>query len=185
MENNCLYCNLKGHEIEECEAYIKHKEVLANSVHREVQDWNEKHCSCPKCGNSNVKPTTNTTQYIAGEDYEDNINTAVCIMCGWNGYTYELASRVYGEFLERLRVELYTFVMEVNDDNTRADIARSVSTLIAAFIDEDKIRLRNQKFEVFDNIAPEAVDNSSITIFVRIDGEEMVLEEFMKKYLQQ
>lgn len=184
MENKCLYCNLLGHDIEECKTFLKHRERIASAAHDEVQRWNENHSTCPNCGNSNVQPTTHTTEYIIGEDYEDRINTAKCILCDWNGYTHELKSKTYGEFVEKLREILYRFIGEQNDNTTRTSMARAVSILISSFISEGKMWLENKKFEIIDNTTPDTIDGNTITMFIKVDGKEMMFEEFMKKYLQ-
>lgn len=55
-----------------------------------VEQWENLHEVCPKCNNPNIMQSLVGIVWHVGEPYEDNVNTAFCGKCEWNGKVNEL-----------------------------------------------------------------------------------------------
>ena len=53
------------------------------------EQWEKLHEACPECGNTSLIHTLIGVPEINGH-YEDNINSASCPVCGWNGPVKDL-----------------------------------------------------------------------------------------------
>ena len=54
------------------------------------EQWELAHKACPKCGSTSTKQTLVGVVEVIGEDYEDSINSAECVQCGWAGMVRDL-----------------------------------------------------------------------------------------------
>ena len=52
--------------------------------------WNDEHAVCPKCENPQIMQSLAGVIWHVDKPYEDNINTAFCGKCEWNGKVNEL-----------------------------------------------------------------------------------------------